>query len=383
MTPGSVAMLLGETTGLRVQTTAPSLGAANVRVQGLRGRYAQLLADGLPLYGSGGDSLGLLQVPPLDLGQVEVIKGAASALYGPAALGGVINLASRRAEESHVETLLNVTSLGGGDATVWLGRAPVSGWSWTLLGGAHGQRRRDMDDDGWTDVAAYKRGVVRPRVFYESGAARRVPDRRRDRRGSRGRDHRRGRRPRRAAVRRAPGDTSRGRRRSRPVAVRNSRVHGARLVFAQRPGSTIRRGTRARHAADGVRRGVVDRYLRPPRLGARHGVPAGPLRSGRRVTVCLHVFGAGRLRAGSDHPRPDRERFGEREAGRAQRVRRPLQSAPVAAAASIDLVDDAGIWRRRFVCADTIHRGDRRDGTGARRPLIDLDAERAVSFRAT
>ncbi|AMY08081.1 Colicin I receptor precursor [Luteitalea pratensis] len=170
MTPGSVAMLLGETTGLRVQTTAPSLGAANVRVQGLRGRYAQLLADGLPLYGSGGDSLGLLQVPPLDLGQVEVIKGAASALYGPAALGGVINLVSRRAEESHVETLLNATSLGGVDAAVWLGCAPVRGWSWTLLGGAHGQRRNDMDDDGWTDVAAYQRGVVRPRVFYDSGA---------------------------------------------------------------------------------------------------------------------------------------------------------------------------------------------------------------------
>ena len=60
MTPGSVAMLLGETTGLRVQTTAPSIGAANVRIQGLRGRYAQLLADGLPLYGAGGDSLSLL-----------------------------------------------------------------------------------------------------------------------------------------------------------------------------------------------------------------------------------------------------------------------------------------------------------------------------------
>ena len=41
MTPGSVAMLLSETSGLRVQTTAPSLGAANVRIQGLRGRYAQ------------------------------------------------------------------------------------------------------------------------------------------------------------------------------------------------------------------------------------------------------------------------------------------------------------------------------------------------------
>ncbi|HTV03329.1 MAG TPA: TonB-dependent receptor [Luteitalea sp.] len=171
MTPGSVAMLLGETTGLRVQTTAPSLGAANVRVQGLRGRYAQLLADGLPLYG-GSDSFGLLQVPPLDLGQVEVIKGAASALYGPAALGGVINLVTRRPTEAHVDALFNATTLQGADATVFVGRAPVRGWSGTLLGGVHTQERLDRDDDRWTDVAGYRRGVVRPRLFYDSGTGR-------------------------------------------------------------------------------------------------------------------------------------------------------------------------------------------------------------------
>ena len=171
MTPGSVAMLLGETTGLRVQTTAPSLGAVNVRVQGLRGRYAQLLADGLPLYG-GGDSLGLLQVPPLDLGQVEVIKGAASALYGPAALGGVINLVTRRPADSHVDALFNATTLQGADATVFVGRAPVRGWSATLLGGVHTQARLDRDNDRWTDVAGYRRGVVRPRVFYDNGSGR-------------------------------------------------------------------------------------------------------------------------------------------------------------------------------------------------------------------
>jgi outer membrane receptor for ferrienterochelin and colicins len=96
MTPGDIAMLLSETSGLRVQITAPSLGAANVRVQGLRGRYTQLLADGLPLYGGQTGAIGLLQIPPLDLGQVEVIKGVASALYGSSALGGVVNLISRR-----------------------------------------------------------------------------------------------------------------------------------------------------------------------------------------------------------------------------------------------------------------------------------------------
>ena len=118
MTPGSVAMLLGETSGLRVQTTAPSLGAANVRIQGLRGRYAQLIADGLPLYGAQGDSFSLLQVPPLDLGQVEIIKGVASALYGASALGGVINLVSRRPREPERELLVNRTSQEGTDVTV-------------------------------------------------------------------------------------------------------------------------------------------------------------------------------------------------------------------------------------------------------------------------
>ena len=76
MTPGAIAMPLNETSGLRVQVTSPSLGAANVRVQGLRGRYAQLLSDALPLYGGQTGSIGLLQIPPLDLGQVEIIQGS-------------------------------------------------------------------------------------------------------------------------------------------------------------------------------------------------------------------------------------------------------------------------------------------------------------------
>lgn len=168
MTPGSVAMLLGETSGLRVQTTAPSLGAANVRIQGLRGRYAQLLADGLPLYGAQGDSFSLLQVPPLDLAQVEVIKGVASALYGASALGGVINLVSRRPREPERELLLNATSQRGTDVTAWFAQPAAAHWSWTVLTGYHGQERQDLDDDGWTDLPAFDRGLVRPRVFYDN-----------------------------------------------------------------------------------------------------------------------------------------------------------------------------------------------------------------------
>src|SRR5688500_6751379 len=167
MTPGSVAMLHAETSALRVQTSAPSLGAANVRLQGLRGRYAQLLADGLPLYGAQGDSFSLLQVPPLDLDQVEVIKGAASALYGASALGGVINLVSRRPRAPEREVLVNRTSQSGTDVTAWFAQPSSGNWGWTVLTGYHGQTRQDIDDDGWIDLASFSRGLVRPRLFFD------------------------------------------------------------------------------------------------------------------------------------------------------------------------------------------------------------------------
>jgi outer membrane receptor for ferrienterochelin and colicins len=175
MTPGDVSMLLNETNGLRVQTTSPSLGGANLRIQGLRGRYTQILADGLPLYGGQTGSIGLLQIPPMDLGQVEVIKGVASALYGVSAIGGVVNLVSRRPQdEAEREVLLNRTSHAGTDGILWLSQKANPQWGYTFLGGTHWQERSDLDEDGWTDLPMYRRVVARPRIFWEDGAGRSV-----------------------------------------------------------------------------------------------------------------------------------------------------------------------------------------------------------------
>lgn len=176
MTPGDIAMLLNETGGLRIQMASPSLGAANVRVQALRGRYTQLLADGLPLYGGQAGSIGLLQIPPMDLGQVEIIKGVASALYGSSALGGVINLVSRQppAEGHAHELLLNRTTRAGTDGVLWLSGAPGASWGASLLAGVHGQERQDVDGDGWADLPHYLRGLARPRLLWRDDAGRSV-----------------------------------------------------------------------------------------------------------------------------------------------------------------------------------------------------------------
>jgi outer membrane receptor for ferrienterochelin and colicins len=171
MSPGNIAMLVNETPGLRVQVTSPALGAANVRVQGLKGRYTQILADGLPLYGGQTPSIGLLQIPPTDLGQVEIIKGAASALYGPSALGGVINLVSRRPlSEQQGELLLNATSRGGQDVTAYNSGPLTDAISYSLTGGFNRQDRQDIDGDGWANIPGYDRWTFRPRLFWEGAS---------------------------------------------------------------------------------------------------------------------------------------------------------------------------------------------------------------------
>ncbi|MBM4195339.1 MAG: TonB-dependent receptor, partial [Gemmatimonadetes bacterium] len=173
MTPGDVTMLLNESPGLRIQITSAALGGAGVRVQGLPSRYTMILSDGLPLLGAQSSGLGLLQLPPVDLAGAEVIKGISSALYGGAAMGGVINFLSRRPGDSPTHDFVaNQTSRNGTDL-VYFGARPFNDrWGATLLTSAHRQARSDIDRDGWIDLPRYARAVVRPRVFFDDRAGR-------------------------------------------------------------------------------------------------------------------------------------------------------------------------------------------------------------------
>ncbi len=169
MRPGNISMLVAETGGVRVQNTSPALGSANIRLQSLYGRYTQLLSDGLPLYGGQTASIGLLQIPPTDLANVEIIKGSASSLYGGSALGGVINLISRTpSDEFEGEVLLNATSKGGQDITSYFASPINESTSASVTTGLHNQADKDLDSDGWNDIAQYQRATIRPRLYWES-----------------------------------------------------------------------------------------------------------------------------------------------------------------------------------------------------------------------
>jgi outer membrane receptor for ferrienterochelin and colicins len=162
MSPSGITMLLNETPGLRVQAAAPGLGTGSVRILGLPGQYTVMLADGLPLYGGSASALGPLDISPVDLSRVEIIKGAASSLYGGQALGGVINLVAKP-PTGKKEILLNRRTMDVTDAATWLSHRFGSSAGISLLASGTAQGAEDVDDDGWADQARARRYNVRPR----------------------------------------------------------------------------------------------------------------------------------------------------------------------------------------------------------------------------
>ncbi|GAB5537815.1 MAG: hypothetical protein Rubg2KO_40640 [Rubricoccaceae bacterium] len=171
MEPSNITMLLNESPGIVVQQTSAVSGNASIRIQGLDGRYTQLLKDGFPLYGGFSGGLSLLQVPPLDLRQVEVIKGPASTLYGGDAIAGLVNLVTRQPGAVPERSLLfNGTTAGGVDAGAFLSdRSDRLGY--TFLASANRQGAYDGDADSFTNLPKTRRLTLAPRLFiYPSDA---------------------------------------------------------------------------------------------------------------------------------------------------------------------------------------------------------------------
>jgi iron complex outermembrane receptor protein len=169
MDPGKVAHLLTHSTGLQVQQTSATSGAANVRIQGLDGRYTQLLRDGFPLYGGFSGSLSIMQVPPLDLRQVEFIKGSASTLYGAGAISGLINLVSIEPTAQPRNVVhLNASHVGAVDVNAFAARK----WEkigMTLLAARNSQQAYDPNHDGYADLPQVVKYSVQPRLYFYPG----------------------------------------------------------------------------------------------------------------------------------------------------------------------------------------------------------------------
>jgi len=166
MRPANISMLLHESTGLQVQQTSATSGNASIRVQGLDGKYTQLLKDGYPNFGNFASGLSVLEIPPLDLKQVEVIKGPASTLYGGGAIAGVVNFISKMpGEKAEYDLMFNQSHVGqtniGGYASHKKGK-----FGYAVLALLNFQKAYDVDKDDFSELPRNNNFTINPRLFF-------------------------------------------------------------------------------------------------------------------------------------------------------------------------------------------------------------------------
>jgi len=166
MNPTNISMVLRESTGIQMQQTSLSSGSTNIRIQGLDGRYTQLLRDGFPLYGGFSSGLSILQIPPLDLQQFEIIKGSSSTLYGGGAIAGLVNMVSKTPdEEPALDIMLTQTQALGSTANVFYSKRNEK-FGFSLYGSGHYQKAYDPEDDGFSNLPKTTSISFNPKLFY-------------------------------------------------------------------------------------------------------------------------------------------------------------------------------------------------------------------------
>ncbi|HNU89636.1 MAG TPA: TonB-dependent receptor, partial [Ferruginibacter sp.] len=171
MRPANISMLLHESTGMQVQQTSATSGNASIRVQGLDGRYTQLLKDGYPNYGSFTSGLSVLEIPPLDLKQVEVIKGPASTLYGGGAIAGVVNFISKMpGEKAEYNFMFNQSHIGQTNIGAYASQKKGK-FGYTILGLYNFQKAYDVDKDDFSELPKSNNFTINPRLFFYPGAS--------------------------------------------------------------------------------------------------------------------------------------------------------------------------------------------------------------------
>ncbi|MEM7791252.1 MAG: TonB-dependent receptor, partial [Verrucomicrobiota bacterium] len=101
--------------GARTENNCQNCGTAEIQLLGLPGSYNQILIDGLPLFTGVASVYGIDQVPTIFVDRIEIVKGGGSALYGPGAVAGVINLIPEEPFDTHGHADFDFRSIDGSE----------------------------------------------------------------------------------------------------------------------------------------------------------------------------------------------------------------------------------------------------------------------------
>ena len=109
----SIFESLQNVNGVRPQLNCNVCNTGDIHINGLEGPYTFVLIDGMPIVSGLSTVYGLTGIPQALIERVEVVKGPASTLYGSEAVGGIINIITKKPSNSPMLFVDNFSSSWG------------------------------------------------------------------------------------------------------------------------------------------------------------------------------------------------------------------------------------------------------------------------------
>jgi outer membrane receptor for ferrienterochelin and colicins len=166
------------TTGVRVENDCQNCNFQQIRLLGLQGNFTQILTDGRPMLSSLASVYGVEHIPAALVEQIEIVKGGGSALYGPGAIAGVINIIPRTPTRNggyagyrwdSFGSAPNHTVDGGIDLVTPSANAGI-----TLFGQANTMEAWDANGDGFSEIGMRDFWSAGARAFWQPTDATRL-----------------------------------------------------------------------------------------------------------------------------------------------------------------------------------------------------------------
>ena len=91
---------VGMINGVQPQLNCSVCNTGDIHINGMEGPYTMMLIDGMPIVSALSTVYGLNGIPNSMVERIEVVKGPASSLYGSEAMGGIINVITKKVDNA-------------------------------------------------------------------------------------------------------------------------------------------------------------------------------------------------------------------------------------------------------------------------------------------
>ncbi|MFT3901942.1 MAG: TonB-dependent receptor [Niabella sp.] len=145
--------------GLNPQVNCNMCNTSDIGINGMQGPYSMVLIDGMPIVSSLSTVYGLSGIPNAIIDRVEIVKGPASSLYGSEAIGGVINIITKKSDKAP-RFFMDYNGSTWGELTGNTGfSARLNDKISTMFNvdGYYYNTPKDQDKDGYMDKTLQKR----------------------------------------------------------------------------------------------------------------------------------------------------------------------------------------------------------------------------------